>query len=153
MFKNRRRPEVRSYLPTARPGSEFMVWTISMPWRWNRVNLISNRLRHRKQIVGCCYLVENHPVGVNLWVTLWVQHYSLIGPEVSQGDLSVLRAVVDYINNIVFVKVSFTCISNFIIWKTHNNLHCTHVSTQTVVEEVFRWSTEGLLSLKMNIEF
>ena len=58
------------------------------------------------------HLIEDHPVGVDLRVPLWIQHYGLIGSEVSQGDLSVLRAMVDYVNDVVIVEISFTCISN-----------------------------------------
>ena len=61
------------------------------------------------------HLVENHPVGINLRVPLRVQHYSLIGSEVGQCNLSILWAVVDYVNDIVFVKVSLTRISNFVV--------------------------------------
>lgn len=61
------------------------------------------------------YLIEDHPVGVNLRVSLRVQHYGLIGSEVGQGDLSILWAVVDYVNDIVLVKVSLTCVSNFVV--------------------------------------
>lgn len=58
------------------------------------------------------YLIEDHPVGVNLRVSLWIQYYGLIGSEVGQGDLSVLRAVVDSVDDVVFVKISFACVSN-----------------------------------------
>lgn len=64
------------------------------------------------------YLIEDHPVGVNLRVPLWVQHYGLIGSEVGEGDLSVLWAVVDSIDDIVFVKVPFARISNTVLWNT-----------------------------------
>lgn len=57
------------------------------------------------------YLIEDHPVGVNLRVSLWVQHHRLIDSEVSQSDLSVLRAVVDYVNDTVVVSVVLALIS------------------------------------------
>lgn len=65
---------------------------------------------------GIVYLIEDHPVGVNLRVSLWVQHHGLIGPEVGQGDLGVLWAVVDHVYDTVFVKVSFARVSNLVSW-------------------------------------
>lgn len=50
-------------------------------------------------------LVEDHPIGVDLGVALRVQHHRLIGSEVCQRDLSVLRAVVDSVNHLVLVEV------------------------------------------------
>lgn len=61
------------------------------------------------------YLVENYPVGVDLRVPLWVQHYGLIGSEVGQGHLSVLRAVINSVDDAVFVKVSFTRVSDVVV--------------------------------------
>lgn len=58
------------------------------------------------------HLIEDHPVGVDLGVSLWVQHHGLVGPEVGQRDLGVLRAVVDDVNDAVFVKVPFARVSN-----------------------------------------
>lgn len=60
------------------------------------------------------YLIEDHPVGVNLRVSLWVQHHGLICSEVGQGDLGVLWAVVDDVYDTVFVKVPFACVSNLV---------------------------------------
>lgn len=65
--------------------------------------------------MGLIYLIEDDPVGVDLRVSLWVQHYGLIGSEVGQGDLGVLRAVVDDVNNVVFVEVSFAGVSHFVV--------------------------------------
>lgn len=65
--------------------------------------------------MATAHLIEDHPVGVNLRVPLWIQHYSLIGSEVSQGDLSVFWAVVDYVNDFVIVKVSFACVANSVL--------------------------------------
>ncbi len=78
------------------------------------------------------YLIEDHPVGVNLRVALWVQHHSLIGSEVGQGDLSILWAVVDYVDDIVLVKVSFTRVSNFVLCNTKTQLRNHPAETHTV---------------------
>lgn len=61
------------------------------------------------------YLVQNNPVRVNLGVALGVQDHSLIGPEVSQGNLSILRTVVNPVYHFVLVKVRLAHISNTII--------------------------------------
>lgn len=68
-------------------------------------------------IYSLVHLIEDHPVGVDLGVSLWVQHHGLIGPEVGQGDLGVLRAVVDDVNDAVFVKVPFARVSNSVHFK------------------------------------
>lgn len=60
------------------------------------------------------YLVQNHPVGINLRISLWVQHYCLVGPEVCQGDLRVLRADVNPINYCILVKIRLADIPNSI---------------------------------------
>lgn len=60
------------------------------------------------------YLVKNHPVGINLCIPLWVQHHCLIGPEVCQGDLCVLRAHINPIDHCILVKIRLTDIPNSI---------------------------------------
>lgn len=71
----------------------------------------------RRRTDGLVHLIEDHPVGVDLGVSLWVQHHGLIGPEVGQRDLGVLRAVVDDVNDAVFVKVPFACVSNSVCFE------------------------------------
>lgn len=61
------------------------------------------------------YLVQDHPVGVNLGIPLRVQDHSLVGPEVGQGDLRILRTHINAIDDLVLVEVSFTDISYSII--------------------------------------
>lgn len=61
----------------------------------------------RDYTLNLVHLIEDHPVGVDLGVSLWVQHHGLVGPEVGQGDLCVLWAVVDDVDDVVFVKVPF----------------------------------------------
>jgi len=51
------------------------------------------------------YLVKNHPVGVNLSITLWVQYNCLIGSEVCQRDLCIFWTVIDPVDYLVLVKV------------------------------------------------
>lgn len=51
------------------------------------------------------YLVEDHPVGVNLGIALRVQHNSLICPEVCQCDLCVLGTIVNPVDHLVLVKI------------------------------------------------
>lgn len=85
-------------------------------------------------IYSLVHLIEDHPVGVDLGVSLWVQHHGLIGPEVGQGDLGVLRAVVDDVNDAVFVKVPFARVSNSVHFKkktTHRLSAQTSRSTVT----------------------
>lgn len=52
-----------------------------------------------------CHLVKNHPVGVNLSITLWVQYNRLIGSEVCQCDLCIFWTVIDPVDHLVLVKV------------------------------------------------
>lgn len=61
------------------------------------------------------YLVQDHPVGVNLSIPFRVQDHCLVGPEVSQGNLRILRAHINAIDDLVLVKVSFTDISYSVI--------------------------------------
>lgn len=58
------------------------------------------------------YLVQHHPVGIDLRVPFRVQDHRLVGSEVSQGDLCILRADVDPINDLVLVKVGLTDVSH-----------------------------------------
>lgn len=51
------------------------------------------------------YLVKNHPVGVNLSITLWVQYNCLICSEVCQCDLCIFWTVINPVNYLVLVKV------------------------------------------------
>lgn len=65
-------------LPTANPGSLFIVWTISLPCTKKRFDLRFENFNLRKCSVylGCkqtnksLNLVQHHPVGVNLCVSL-----------------------------------------------------------------------------------
>lgn len=61
------------------------------------------------------YLIQDHPVGVNLGIPFRVQDHSLVGPEVGQGDLRILRAHINVIDNLVLVEVRFADISYSII--------------------------------------
>lgn len=61
------------------------------------------------------YLVQDHPVGVNLGIPFRVQDHSLVGPEVCQGDLCILRTDVNPIDDLVLVEVSFTDVPYSII--------------------------------------
>lgn len=60
------------------------------------------------------HLVQDHPVGIDLGIPFRVQDHGLVGPEVGQGDLSILRADVDPIDDLVLVKVCLTEVSNAI---------------------------------------
>lgn len=60
------------------------------------------------------HLVQNHPVGVDLGIALWVQDHGLVGPEVCQGDLGALRAHVHPVQDGIVVKVVLTHISHAI---------------------------------------
>lgn len=51
------------------------------------------------------YLVKNHPVRVNLSITLWVQYNCLICSEVCQGDLCIFWTVINPVDYLVLVKV------------------------------------------------
>lgn len=77
------------------------------------------------------HLIEDHPVGVDLGVSLWVQHHGLVGPEVGQGDLGVLRAVVDDVNDAVLVKVPFALVSNSVPFKNKPPSQCSGGSRRT----------------------
>lgn len=76
------------------------------------------------------YLIEDHPVGVNLRVSLWVQHHGLIDSEVSQRDLSVLWAVVDYVDDTVVVSVVLALISLVVSWHTMTHVRNHKAETQ-----------------------
>lgn len=57
-------------------------------------------------------LIKHHPVWIDLCISFWVQHHSLVGTEVSKGDLCVLRAHINWVYKCVVVKVLFTNVSN-----------------------------------------
>lgn len=57
------------------------------------------------------HLVQNHPVGVDLGVALWVQDHSLVCSEVRQGDLGTFRTYVHPVQDSIIVKVILTHIS------------------------------------------
>lgn len=50
-------------------------------------------------------LVQHHPVGVDLCVSLRIQNHSLVLSEVSEGDLSIFWTYVDGVNDGVVVKI------------------------------------------------
>lgn len=58
------------------------------------------------------YLIEHHPVRVYLCVSLRVQHHCLVGPEVCESDLSILRAHIDAVDDGVVVKVVLAQVPN-----------------------------------------
>lgn len=62
-------------------------------------------------------LIEDDPVGIDLSITLRVQHHRLECSEVRQRDLSVLWAVVISIDVGVIVKVILTQIADSIPYK------------------------------------
>ena len=76
------------------------------------------QIKEWREVKG--HLIQNHPVGVNLGVTLWVQDDSLIGPEVCQGDLSTLWTHVDQILHGVVVEVILTDVSDAVCWGQTN---------------------------------
>lgn len=93
----------------------------------------------RAYTLNLVHLIEDHPVGVDLGVSLRVQHHGLVGPEVGQGDLCVLWAVVDDVDDAVFVKVPFALVANPVHFNTRpcqcsdDSLHThMHVHTQNV---------------------
>lgn len=62
-------------LPTANPGSLFIVWTISFPLRDKMKKQISGKLTRWSIIwthtqIKSPYLVQHHPVGINLSISL-----------------------------------------------------------------------------------
>lgn len=64
-------------------------------------------------------LIEDDPVGINLSITLRVQHHRLECSEVRQRDLSVFRAVVISIDEGIVVEVVLTHISNSVSYDNH----------------------------------
>lgn len=67
------------------------------------------------------YLVQNNPVGINLCISLWIQHHCLIGPEVCQGDLCILRAHINPINHCILVKIRLADVTDSIAWMHWRN--------------------------------
>lgn len=58
------------------------------------------------------HLVEHHPVRVYLRVALRVQHDCLEGPEVGEGDLSVLRTHINLVYHLVRIKVALARVAH-----------------------------------------
>lgn len=54
------------------------------------------------------HLIKNHPVGVDLGVSLWVQDHRLISSEVCQSDLSALWTHVNQIHHGIVIEVVLT---------------------------------------------
>lgn len=61
---------------------------------------------------SAAHLVKNHPVGVDLGVTLWVQDHRLIGSEIRQRDLGALGTHVHPVHHGVVIKVVLTDVSH-----------------------------------------
>lgn len=59
-------------------------------------------------------LIKHHPVRINLCISFWVQHHSLVGSEVGKGDFCILRAHINCVYDSVVVKILFTDVSNSI---------------------------------------
>lgn len=59
----------------------------------------------------CSHLIEHHPVGVYLGVTLGVQHHGLEGPKIGEGDLGILRTNIDLVHHLVSVEVALARIT------------------------------------------
>lgn len=72
--------------------------------------------QHRRHLLlgtgAAAHLVQNHPVGVDLGVTLWVQDHCLIGSEIRQRDLGALGTHVHPVHHGVVVKVVLTDVSH-----------------------------------------
>lgn len=85
------------------------------------VHIILERLTHCESWItvhglnNLHALIKDNPVGVNLSLALWVQHDSLIGSEVCQCDLCILRASVNPVNHMVQVEVSSAGVAHPII--------------------------------------
>lgn len=84
-----------------------MVWTISLPCVGKNVILESF---HSSSVFGSTsfaspHLVQHHPVGIDLHVSLRVQNNSLVLSEVSKRDLRVFGAHVYVVNNGVVVEI------------------------------------------------
>lgn len=96
-----------------------MVCTISIPWggRGNKEGSqpAEGRLGSLKAPPRSWpHLIEHHPVGIDLRITLGVQHDGLESPEVGERDLGVLGAHVDLVYDLVGVKVALTRITHAI---------------------------------------
>lgn len=62
------------------------------------------------------YLIEHHPVWVNLSITLGIQNHSLIGPKICEGNLCTFRTHIQGVNNCIVVKVILAHVTNTIAW-------------------------------------
>lgn len=62
------------------------------------------------------YLVEHHPVRVNLSIPLGIQDDRLIGPEIREGHLRTFRTHIQGVVHGVIVKVILTHVPNAIAW-------------------------------------
>ena len=56
-------------------------------------------------------LVVNHPVRVNLGVSVRVKNNSLIGPEVCRVDLAVVGAIVHKVHDVIAILIVLTNVS------------------------------------------
>ena len=72
------------------------------------------------------YLIQNDPVGVDLWVSLGVEHDGLVGAEVRLINLLVLGAHVDDVRTAVSVKVDLALVTTAVVWE----------NTQTFVKQL-----------------
>ncbi len=62
-------------------------------------------------------LIEHHPVWIDLRISFWIQNHRLIGSEVGESHLSVLRTNINDVTKCVIVKVILTNIANPITCK------------------------------------
>lgn len=60
------------------------------------------------------HLIEHYPVGIDLRITLRVQHDRLESPEVGEGDLGVLGTHIDLVYDLVSVEVALTRVTHTI---------------------------------------
>ncbi len=100
-----------------------MVWTISLPcWkRWSFLGKVSTvRTLSVKSPWGRkkrTDLIEHHPVWIDLRISFWIQNHCLIGSEVGESHLSVLRTNINDVTKCVIVKVILTNVANPITCK------------------------------------
>lgn len=90
------------------------VWLKSAPWKCPVLFSEGPVLSHCRS--HDTHLVQDHPIGIDLGVPFRVQDHSLVGPEVGQGDLGILRADVDTVDDLVLVKVGLADVSHAIAW-------------------------------------
>lgn len=82
-----------------------MVWTISLPCAVRNVVLESFSSNQFSTSFASPRLVQHHPVGIDLHVSLRVQNNSLVLSEVGERDLCVFRAHVYGVHNGVVVEI------------------------------------------------